>query len=92
MGNYSNYKLNTLLSRLESTMLKYCIIILFWSSCMLLLLFPCTSCYILCSNYAHCIMVKAPQTRTGTNFSPPLSILTAVISGQNVTVLMLVAV
>ena len=46
----------------------------------------------LCSNYAHFIMVKTPQTRTGTNFSPPLSILTAVINGQNVTVLMLVAV
>ena len=47
---------------------------------------------LLYSNYAHFIMVKTPQTQIGTNFSPPLSILTAVINGQNVTVLMLVAI
>ena len=54
---------------------------------------------LLCSNYAHYLIVeKTPHTRRGTNIPPTgvclslLFIITAVSNGQNVTVLMVVAV
>jgi len=51
---------------------------------------------LLCSYYAQFLIEKTPQTWRGTNIPhtgvhlSPLFILTAVIDGQNVTVLMLV--
>ena len=41
---------------IESNILKYCIIILFWTSSMLF-----KPCYILCLNYADFIIEKTPQ-------------------------------
>ena len=81
-------------------MLKYLaiIIILFWNSSLHAIAIIPIEVFLLCSNFARLIIGKTPQKQSWTNISPtgarlsPLSILTAVISGQNVTVLMLVAV
>ena len=62
---------------------------------MLLLLFPCMQVLLLCSNYAHSLLIKRLELEEGQTSGAhlsPLSILTAVINGQNVTVFMLVAV
>ena len=47
-------------SRLESIVLKYCIIVLFWNSSMLLLLFPHKSCY-----YAYIMLRKHLELEEG---------------------------
>ena len=80
------------MSRLESIMLKYCVIILFWNSSMLLLLFPCV--LLLCLYF---IIEEHLELEEGQKSVPPtgiclspLFIVAAVTDGQNVTVLMLV--
>jgi len=80
--------------RLETIMLKYCIIILFWNSSMVLLLFPCMQVLLVCLYYAHFIIEKTPRTwgakkKCSSDWHLSLSALHRRCC-QNVTVLMLV--
>ena len=71
---------STLITRLALIMLKFCIIILFWNSSILLPLFQCKSCY--CAhNYAHFMIAKTHIPPTGIHLSP-LFILAAVTDGR----------
>jgi len=73
-------------------MLKYFITVLFGNSSMLLPLFPCKSCY--CAQITLIIFIIEKHLKHSSHWcpSPLLFILAFVSNGQNVTVLMLVAV